>query len=122
MTLHAVGAADHQNGIIQHLKGTLHFCRKVHMSGRIHQCDLQFGQRQDGLLGKDGDTAFPFQLIVVEKGILVVNTAQFIDAAAEIQHTLGKGRFSRVNMSQNTDHKFFHIHHPKKLLIFQECP
>ena len=82
------------------------------MTGRIHQHDLHFRQRKERLFGKDGDTTLPFQVIMIQESVLVINAPQFIDAAAQVQHALRKGGFSRVYMGKDTDHKFFHIHHP----------
>ena len=49
MSLDAIGAAHHQDSIVQNLEGALHFRRKIHMSRGIQQSDLQIPQGQDGL-------------------------------------------------------------------------
>ena len=49
MSLDAIGAAHHQDSIVQNLEGALHFRRKIHMSRGIQQGDLQIPQGQDGL-------------------------------------------------------------------------
>ena len=49
MSLDAIGAAHHQDSIVQNLEGALHFRRKIHMSRGIQQGGLQIPQGQDGL-------------------------------------------------------------------------
>ena len=88
MALDAVGTGNHQNGVIQHLQGTLHLGGKVHMAWGVHQRDLHLGQGQDRLFGENGNAPLPLQIVVVQKGILVIHPAQLIDAAAQVEHTL----------------------------------
>ena len=44
MGLDPIGAADHQNGIVQHLQGALHLGRKVHMAGGVQQGHFQIAK------------------------------------------------------------------------------
>ena len=41
MSLDAVGAADDQNGVVQHLKGALHLRREIHMSRGVQKGESQ---------------------------------------------------------------------------------
>ena len=50
MSLYPVRAADDQDPVIQHLEGTLHFRREIHMSRSIQQGDLLIFQAEDCLL------------------------------------------------------------------------
>ena len=50
MSLYPVGTADDQDPVVQHLKGTLHFRRKIHMSRGIQQSDLLILQIKNRLL------------------------------------------------------------------------
>ena len=76
--LHTVGAADDQNRIVQHLKGTLRFGRKIHVAWRVQQGQLgSLGavggrQCQHGLLGKDRDAPGPFLRVGVQKCVPVI--------------------------------------------------
>ena len=76
MSLHTIRSADHQDRIIQHLKGSLCFRRKIHMSRRVHQCNLQIPTMQSGLFGKNRDSSLPLHLKGVQEGIPVVHPAE----------------------------------------------
>ena len=76
MSLHPVRAADDQHRIIQHLQGALHLCRKIHMSGRIQKRHVKIPQLQLCLLGKYGNAPGPFHRVRIQKGILMVHSAQ----------------------------------------------
>ena len=90
MSLHTGCAADDQDSAIQYGENTLHLCGKVHMTGGIQQGHFAgITQGKDGLLGKDGDAALPFQRIRVQKGVLVIDAAQMADAAGQIEHGFG---------------------------------
>ena len=76
MSLHTVRTADDQHRIIQHLQGPLHLCRKIHMSGRIQKRHVKIAQLQLCLLGKYRNAASPLHRIRIQKGILMVHSAQ----------------------------------------------
>ena len=88
MALDAICPADHQHGIVQHLQGALHLCRKVHMARRVQKRHRQAGQirgfwqHKFSLLGKNGDPSLPLQCIGVQKGIPIVHTARPADSSA----------------------------------------
>ena len=84
MALHAVGAADHQDGVVQHLQRPLHLRGEIHVPRRIQQRYLHLAQRQHRLLGEDGDAPLPLQLEGVQKGVLMVHPPQLPDAAGGI--------------------------------------
>ena len=50
MPLYPVRTTDDQNPVIQHLEGTLHFRRKVHVPRSIQQGDLLVFQFKNCLL------------------------------------------------------------------------
>ena len=108
VALHPVGAADDQNGAVQHLQGALHFCGEVHVARGVQQRQLHAVQGQDGLLGENGDAPLPLQGEGVQKGVPMVHPAQLLDAAAEVQHGLGQGGFARVHVGHDADGAFFH--------------
>ena len=105
VALDAVGAADDQHCIIEHLQGALGLGGKVHMAGGIQQGEVGVSCRQQGLFGKDGDAARLFQRVGVEKGVLVVHAAQFPDGTGAVEHGFGKGGLAGVHMGEDAHHQ-----------------
>ena len=106
--LYAVGAADNQNGVVQHLQRALHLRRKIHMPRRVQQGRLQRPVGKNGLLGENRNAPLPFQRMVVQTGIAVIHAAGLFQFSGQIEHGLGQGGLSGVHMSQNPDDCFFH--------------
>ena len=79
VALHAVGGADHQHRVVQHLQGALGLGGEIHMAGGVQQSDVRAARRQQRLLGKNGDAARLFQRVGIQKGVLVVHAAQLAD-------------------------------------------
>ena len=52
------------------------------MSRRIQKRKLLFSQYKHGLLGEDRDSSGALQLMIVQKGILIVYPARLSDRAA----------------------------------------
>ena len=75
MSLYSVRTADHQYCIVQHLKSTLHLCRKIRMSRRIQQSYFLITKGEFRLFGKYCNSSGPFQLMGVEKCILIVHSS-----------------------------------------------
>ena len=103
MPLNPVRTADDQHSRIQHLQGTFHFRREIHMPRRVHKGNRQVLPAKSRLLGKNGDSPFPFQLIVIQKGIPVVHPPRFPDAPAQIEERFRQGGLSCVNMGDYAD-------------------
>ena len=116
VALDAVGAADDQHCIIEHLQGALGLGGKVHMAGGIQQGEVGVSCRQQGLFGKDGDAARLFQRVGVEKGVLMVHAAQLPDGTGAVEHGFGKGGLAGVHMGEDAHHQLlvrvFHGLHP----------
>ena len=112
MRLHPVGAADDQNGVVQHLKRALHFGREIHMAGSVHQDEPLLPQRQNRLLGKDRNAPLPLQRIRVQKGIPVIHPAHLFNCAAAVEHPLGEGGLARIHMGQYASDQIFHAVSP----------
>ena len=77
MILHAVRSADNQYGCIQHLKCALGLGRKVNVTRRVEQCEEAVPMSEYSLLGKDGDAATALLLVVVQKGVSVIDASRF---------------------------------------------
>ena len=103
MPLDPVRAAHHQDGRVQHLQGAFHLRREIHMPRRVHERDRQTFPVKPRLLGKNGDSPLPFQLVIVQKGIPVVHPSRFPDASAQIEERLRQGGFPCVNVGKNAD-------------------
>ncbi len=82
--LDSLGAADHQNGVIQYIEGALHFRRKVHMTRRVKQGNGKAIPLQHGLFGKDSDTPLPLQLKGVQKSVPMIHPADTANIARRI--------------------------------------
>ena len=107
MALDAVGAADDQHSVVEHLQSALRLGGKVHMAGGVQQGDIRTSRFQQGLLGKDGDPTRLFQRVGVEEGIFVIHPAQLADAARAVEHCLGEGGLAGVYMGKDAHHQLF---------------
>ena len=101
LALDAVGAADDQHSVVEHLQRALRLGGKVHMAGGVQQGDIRTSRFQQGLLGKDGDATRLFQRVGVEEGIFVIHPAQLADAARAVEHRLGEGGLAGVYMGKD---------------------
>ena len=112
--LHAVGAADHQHRVVQHLQGALGLGRKIHMPRRVQQRQLGLlgsigrRQRQHGLLGKNRDAPRTLLRVGVQKGVAVVHPAQLAQRARAVQQPLGQRGLAAVHMGQQAHDQTFH--------------
>ena len=107
MSLYAISAADDQDRVIQYLQGPFHLRRKVHMPRSIQKCHFLFSQFYLSLFGKDCDSPLPFQVIGVQKCILMVHTPWFSDTARQIQDTLSQCCLAGIHMGQQTHTHMF---------------
>ena len=119
VALDPVGAADDQNGVVQHLEGALHLAGEVHVAGGVQQGDGHGLQGEHRLFGEDGDAPLPLLGVGVQKGVPVVHPAQAAQLAAGVQKSLGQGGLARVHMGQNAHSQMFvfHTQHPKSAKI-----
>ncbi len=84
MGLDPVGGADDQYGAVQDLQGALHLTGEVHMPRGVQKGDLPVPKGEHRLLGEDGDTTLPLQVLRIQKGVPVVHPAQGADGAGFI--------------------------------------
>ena len=61
VALYPGAAADHQNGAVQHIQGSLHLCGKIHMARGVQQRGPQPRQLQYRLLGENRNAPLPLQ-------------------------------------------------------------
>ena len=88
MRLHAVCSAHDQNRIIQHLKRPLHLTAEIRVTGRVKQCKLLFANRKPCFFGVDRNAALPFNLIRIQKRVLMVDTPCLPNCAGQVQNRL----------------------------------
>ena len=103
VSLHSVGAADHQHGIIQDLQRPLRLRREIRVPRRVEQIYRGVLKGHDGLLGENGDAPGPLQLMSVQEAVPVVYPAQLFYFSREVQHRFGQSGLSRVHMGQQSD-------------------
>ena len=89
MALHTVGAADDEDGAVQHGQRAFHLGGEVHMSGCIQQGKMSILHRKKRGFAKDRDAAFAFQSVGVEEGVAVVDATQRAPCAGGIEQRLG---------------------------------
>ena len=107
MALHAIGAADHQHRVIQHLQGALRLGGKIHMARCVQQGDVGIARCEQGLFGKDGDATLFFQRVGVQKGVLVIHPAQAAGHTGAVEHGFRQGGLAGVHMGQNAQYDLF---------------
>ena len=109
VALDAVGAADDQHRVIEHLERPLGLGGKIHMAGGVQQGEVGVPCAQQGLFGEDGDAAGLFQRVGVQKGVLVVHAAQLSDGTGAVEHGFGEGGLAGVHMGEDAHHQLFPI-------------
>ena len=107
MPLHPVGAADHKQRVIQHLKRPFHLRRKVHMPRGIQKRQLQLPPGKPCLLGKNRDPTLSFQGKIIQKGIPVIYPPKLSHCPRSVQQRLGQGSFAGVHMGQHANTYLF---------------
>ena len=107
MALHAIGAADHQHRVIQHLQGALRLGGKIHMARCVQQGDVGIARCEQGLFGKNGDATRFFQRVGVQKGVLVIHPAQAAGHTGAVEHGFRQGGLAGVHMGQNAQYDLF---------------
>ena len=103
VTLHALGAADHQYRIVHHRQRPLHLRGEVHMPRRIQPVDGITRQLEAGLAGEDRDAPLPLHGIRVQEGILMIHPPQGSDSPGAVEHLFGQGGLACIHMGQNAD-------------------
>ena len=99
--LDAVGGADDQDGVVQHLQGAFHLGGEIHVTGGVQQGDDLGGQGEDGLFGEDGDAPLPLQGEGVQKGGAVIHPPHLFDAAAQVEQPFGEGGLAGVHVGED---------------------
>ena len=108
MSLHAVGTADDQDSVIQHLEGAFHLGGKVYVARGIQQGQFRIRKPHNGLFGEYGNAPCPFQGMGIQKGVPVIHPARGTDGAGAVEQCLAQCRFSSVHMCKDADGQLFH--------------
>ena len=107
MSLHTVRPVDDKHRIVKHLKRPLHLRRKINMSRCIQKRYSHISDPKHRLLGKDCDAPLLFQFVIIEKGILFIDSAYIVHNTALVQHGFGERRLSGIHMSQDPECDLF---------------
>ncbi len=99
----AAGAAEHADAAVEHLERAVDLDGEVHVAGGVDDVELVVLPEAGGGGGLDGDAALGFLLHEVHGGGAVVNLADLVDLAGELENALGGGRFARIDVGENAD-------------------
>ena len=93
------------------------------MTRRINQCIFHITVMYDCLLGKNSNPPGSFNIIIVQKSILVIHTPRSVYRTALIKQCFGKRGLACINMRKNAHNNFLHIltTFRCRLLNFQSC-
>src|SRR5690606_14524959 len=86
---------------IHHGEHTLHFTTKVGVTGGVYDVNAVVIPLDSGVLGEDGNTAFPLLIVAVHHQIAGIIAA--IESAGLAQELINHGGFAVVNVSNNGD-------------------
>jgi hypothetical protein len=73
------------------------------VAGSIDDIELVIFPEASGRSGLNGDPALGFLLHEVHGGCAVVDLADFVNLTSEFENAFGGGRFTRVNVGENSD-------------------
>ena len=88
-----------ENGTVYHFQNPFHFSAEIRMPGGIDNIDLGILIRNGGILGQDGDAAFPLNIIGIHDPFpnLLIGT----EYAALLQQFIYQGRFAVIDMGDD---------------------
>ena len=118
--LDAVGAGDYQHRAVENAKRALSLGGEVHVARGIQEGQAPLPQRQDRLLGEDGDAALPLQSMGIEEAVAVIDPSQLFQFSREVQHGLAQRGLARVHMRQDAQHHILFVSHVRILPDFPE--
>ena len=101
--LHAFAGAKDDDTSVQHAQATFHFGRKVDVSWRVDQVDVDAVPPESDARRIDGDPALLFLFVKIGFGGSLVDIADAMGRPAVKQHSLGHRRFAGVDMGDDAD-------------------
>ena len=116
----SLGSIHQQDYAVDHLEDTFHLAAEVRMSGGVHDIDLDALPVHGGILGKDGDAAFFFDITGVHGAL--GDCLILMIRAALLQHTVHKGGLAVVYVCDDGDVAQIFSDHLLSLLYFNRFP
>ena len=104
-----------QNDTIDHLQNALHFAAEVSMARGVHNVDFHILIPDRGVLGHNGDAAFPLQIAGVHDP--VHGLLSFPVHAALLEHLVYQGGFTVVDVGDDGNVSQVFILHTFSLLL-----
>ena len=101
--LDATLGGEDGHGAVEDSKRTLDFCGEVHVAGSVDDVDSVFFPEAGGSSGRDGDTTFLFLNHPVHGGSTVMDLTDLMVDTGVVEDTLGRRRFTGVDMSHDTN-------------------
>ena len=95
----ALGGIHQQDNAVDHLQNTLHLAAEVGVARGVHHVDLHVLVTDGGVLGQDGDAAFPLQIAGVHDP--VHHFLVFPVNAALLEHLVHQGGLAMVNVGDD---------------------
>src|SRR6185295_6694743 len=90
-------------GSVQDAEGALHFDGEVDVARGVDQVEPVALPLDGGGGGRDGDAALALLLHPVEGGVAVVDVADLVGPAREVQDAFARGRLARVDVRDDAD-------------------
>ncbi len=103
MGLNAFRCRDHDSRGVKNCKCPFHLSREIDMARRID--DIAVGILPDKMcfLIIDRDAMIPFQHIVIQKRVLMIDSAFSPDGSGLIEHRFNACSLARIDMGKNSD-------------------
>ena len=90
---------DQEENAVDHFEHTFDLTAEISMSGGVDDIDLHIFVIDGCILGKNRDSAFPFERIAVHDAIL--NLLIFTENTALLEHLIDESCFAMVNMGND---------------------
>ncbi|MEY4242691.1 MAG: hypothetical protein RLZZ245_276 [Verrucomicrobiota bacterium] len=97
------GAAEHTDTAVEDFEGAVNFDGEVHVAWGVDDVELVALPEASCGGGLDGDAALGFLFHEVHGGCAIVNFADFVNFAGELENALRGGGFARIDVGENAD-------------------
>src|SRR6185436_10985046 len=96
-------AAEQRDGAVQDAEGALDLDGEVDVARGVDQVEPVALPLDRGGGGRDGDASLALLLHPVEGGVAVVDVADLVGAAREVEDAFARGRLARVDVRDDAD-------------------
>src|SRR5439155_16275216 len=101
--LDAADGAEDAHGAVEDAQGALDLGGEVHVAGRVDQRDLGVAPLDGDGGAVDGDALLALQRVEVGGGVALVDVADLVLGAAEVEDPLRRGSLARVDVGDDAD-------------------